>query len=124
MWLIERYMFRYINSSEFGINNKIDDFSCPLCETKGNTFLPIYGNLSMYKTLNISNFEIKTKKNESLIEQKLLNKIENEFSDSIKDESFFKKKFQKFIKLFLKNSDSHETLPTNSKFLIVFKQNS
>jgi hypothetical protein len=115
-------MFRYINSSEFGINNKIDDFSCPLCETKGNTFLPIYGNLSMYKTLNISNFEIKTKKSESLIEQKLLNKIENEFSDSVKEEGFFKFKFQKFIKLFLKNSDSHEVLPTNS-MLSFFESN-
>ena len=70
----------------------------------------------MYKTLNISNFEIKTKKSESLIEQKLLSKIENEFSDSVKDESFFKNKFRKFIKLFLKSSDSNGISPTNSKF--------
>ena len=77
----------------------------------------------MYKTLNISNFEIKTKKSESLIEQKLLNKIENEFSDSVKEESFFKFKFQKFIKLFLKNSDSHEVLPTNSKLTFFFESN-
>jgi hypothetical protein len=115
-FLLIKFKFRYINSSEFGVNNKIDDFSCPLCETKGNTFLPIYGNFSMYKTLNISNFEIKTKKSESLIEQKLLSKIENEFSDSVKDESLFKNKFRKFIKLFLKNSDSNGILPTNSKF--------
>ena len=107
---------RYINSSEFGINNKIDDFSCPLCETKGNTFLPIYGNLSMYKTLNISNVEVKLKKDDNLIDQKLIKKVDQDFSSNNKNESDFKDGFKKVINLFLKSSNSTDALPTTGYF--------
>ena len=67
----------------------------------------------MYKTLNISNFETTSKKNENLIDQKLISKIEQEFNDSDKEESFFKEKVKLFLNKFLRNSNSNDMLKTN-----------
>ena len=67
----------------------------------------------MYKTLNISNFETKSKKNDNLIDQKLMSKIELEFDDEDKNEHEFKNKFKNFLNKFLRNSNSNDSLQTS-----------
>ena len=67
----------------------------------------------MYKTLKISNFDQLSKKNDHLIDQKLVRKIEQDFSDGNKEESDFKNGFKNFLNSFLKNSNSNDA-PTNS----------